>query len=234
MPKLRFRLSTLLVVAFVFSCVLAGARYWFTPPKQIGPCWGHPRIDFATAPDGILGLHTSSQQEGIDGDLQGQVVAHVQDVSAVTTERIREALAAIPEDYPVRRLHFLERVDPNRGLVRSFSPVTSRELRPCVPGALLSVMVLDQLSAKLPDDEHVRINNRAKKIDYSLGETIQVEYTNDWGYFYLRSIEANSKLLRNVKVIPWSSREVIDAEASTQPAGDGGRTAGVTAEVEAP
>lgn len=213
MPSKRFRLSTVFVAITLFAIVVVFVSEWLTTPRWIGPCLGQARLDYAAPPHGIVGLHSVAKVQQADGGLAGVVVAVVDDVKEVTPELLERTLEALPDKKSAEVLHFIELINPVHASLRSFDVRHQTELPDHLPGALASVMVLDQLAFRLLPEERVPFGQPGSSttIDFSSGNAVDVEYTNDWGYVYLRRLDRLPQGWKFVRTVPYEPHEIEHA-----------------------
>lgn len=150
--------------------------------------------------------------EKLDGAVHGQVVAVVEDLKEVDAELLELVRAGLPTEHSVEAIHFLEIPSQNHGRLRSFS-ASGWELSDHPAGAFASVMVLDQLAFQVPPEQRVRFGREGEPttVEFASGKKLLIEYVNDWTYFFLRKVSGDEQLLRGVRIIPWDSRETVDA-----------------------
>ena len=217
---LRFRLRTLLILFVAASAFLT---FWPRNDEQIYPVGlGKIQMDRSLSMSGreilvhVTGaLSDRNPQSPVhDSPLGNHLVVVVPDCNQVTRGDAVE-IARHPELSDLNpEVHFIELANQNSAMIRSFGGVWTMERSESLSGALASVMAMDQLSFRVPQEIRKPFGDAVSPtlIQFSNGRVLTVNYTNDWGAFYLREVQGPTHLIERLRTKPYSDRERMHAK----------------------
>ncbi len=207
----QFRLRSLLLLFIVASVVLS---WWTRDDEQTYPAAvGHAYMDRSLSiGDRELVIHVTGALTARSppySPLGKQIVVVVPNCKTIT-RKVAKEIAEHPDFSNLNpEVHFIELINQNTAKIRSFGGRWCWERSEHLAGALTAVMVMDQLSYRVP--KHLRkpmgLSGNPAKIVFSTGNVLKVDYTNDWGSIYLREVEGPAHLTERLQTTPYTNKQ---------------------------